>query len=237
MDNCQDQNIIATIISAVIASVITIIGWFILNAQNRKIRREEAKRETYLVLSGNTRDITRKIGIFKETVKQESQYIITLLKKSRNLDKDKYEEKKDIVNQWHTRAQKILDDTTELSNDIDDYLWTLDMGGTDFGEGSKTYEALSAVIYDAGENLGKIIGIWIKYINFDNMTDLQLENLEKDTAEETEKLDELRGCLEDILILMYNKYVATQLKLKKRTIKQDKKRRYILENGLSDNRQ
>lgn len=36
----------------------------------------------------------------------------------------------------------MLDDTTELSNDINDYLWTLVMGGTDFGEGAKNIRSI-----------------------------------------------------------------------------------------------
>lgn len=113
----------------------------------------------------------------------------------------------------------------------------INLSGTNFGEESDVYKALASVVYDTNQSLRRIASIWIGFVNFNEMSDHQFDEIKLETKIRLKQIDELSGCLDDVLIHAYNRYISKPLKLNKRQIDMSDKRRYIAEDGrIIDNR-
>ena len=112
----------------------------------------------------------------------------------------------------------------------------LEMGGANIGGDTMIYQGLKSVSIDTNKSLYNITGRWINYVNFTSMNENQLNNLTTETKKESECITEFCGCLDDILIYLYNSYMAAPLKLKQRKLDYSQNRRYLTENGIIDKR-
>ena len=110
------------------------------------------------------------------------------------------------------------------------------MSGISIDVDSKIYRSINSIGLDTQKSLLEITDKWINYINFEKMSDTQLQKLTEKTKNDLNQLSEFRLCLEDVLIYLYNNHVAKPLKLKKHEIKNTENRRYITEDGIVDNR-
>ena len=226
------DSVLTTLLSVSIAAAVSVIGWFVIDHQNRKIRKEEAQREIYNKLFSITISISNELTKFNMSTN----------KKVRNLGRifrpqTKSNNKKDTIDKWQTMLSEILDDIANECVSIDNYLKFLEAGGTNIGNDTQIYQGLKTISIDTNRSLFNITDKWINYINFDGMEEKQLDNLINGTIEDLKCTDEFCSCLDDVLIYLYNSYKAKQpLKLKKRKIDYTENRRYVTENGLIDKR-
>lgn len=100
----------------------------------------------------------------------------------------------------------------------------------------KWYKIVTLMIDAIGKTSLNITNKWINFINFNDMTEIQLNGLIAETKKDLQQIDEFDKCLNDVLVHLYNKYVASPLKLKKSNLKNTQGRRYVSQDGLIDDR-
>ena len=161
---------------------------------------------------------------------------IGMLKQLNDIAQKTDTEKEKCFNEWGNKTSFIIQKTYDARVLILDYMRTLDMGGTNFGRESEIYGGLKSVSIDINSALNAISAKWIRYVNFREMHSLQIEELINDTTNVARSIDEFIGCLEDVLVYIYNSYIAEPLELDKRSFAITEKRRYITERGIIDNR-
>lgn len=220
------------VLSVLVATAISVTGWFVINHQNKKMRKEEAQMEIYYKLFEMTITILNKLTKFNTNTDKkvkELHHIFTKLQQKPN-------NKDDLVNRWYDILSGMLDDILQECESIDNYLKFLEMGGTNIGSDTPIYQGLKSISIDTNRALFGTTERWINYINFDNMKKTQLDNLVEGTKKDLEYINEFGGCLDDVLIYLYNSYMAQPLGLKCREVKYTQNRRYVTENGLVDKR-
>lgn len=220
------------IITTCIASIVSVIGWLVVNCQGRKMRKEEAQRDIYKRLFEMTLRISNELTDFYLEIDNRSGELRRLFIESNANSGDK----KKTVDKWYEIVTKMVGDTFHKSASIGNYMKFLEMGGANIGGDTMIYQGLKSVSIDTNKSLYNITGRWINYVNFTSMNENQLNNLTAETKKESECIMEFCGCLDDILIYLYNSYMAAPLKLKQRKLDYSQNRRYLTENGIIDKR-
>jgi hypothetical protein len=223
-------------ISIIISAIIAVSGWFIIDKQNRKIRREEAMRAVYYKLFDQTNSMINDMSAYCGFIGRRTADFERLIK---DMNKESDEDKKvEKLKEWGDKVTVMIDESFVISQKILDYMRILDMGGTNYGGDTDIYKALSSISLDANRALRKITNLWINNVNFYNMSEVQFEEMRKETKAELTHVYELCGCLDDILVYAYNDYIAKPLKLSQRDLVLGDKRRYIMRDGkIRDERQ
>lgn len=103
--------------------------------------------------------------------------------------------------------------------------------------GRKSYKALESIEFDVDKALNRIGDNWISYTNFKEMNVTQVERIKEEMNEDMAKVYEFMDCLDDVLIIEYNKNISKPLKKKELEVDFSKKRRYITVDGIVDKRQ
>lgn len=229
---CQNISpLLTTVISVSIPALISVIGWSVVNGQNRKMRKEEAQRAIYDKLYNSTDAIIDELSSFQSLVNDKFNSLRTNLE-AINKMKPNDTKRNTHLNNWLKDVRAIINTAWHCSRSIEKYMRILDMGGTNFGRESKIFDGLKIVTDDTGEALTKISSKWVNYTNFDNMTEWQFKAISEETKDEMRHIEELKKCLDDVLTHAYNAYVATPLQLPKRQIANKGGRRYIAESGI-----
>ena len=226
------MEIIISILSFSVAAIVSVIGWFVINHQNRKMRREEVQMKIYNKLFKMTISTSNELTKFNMNTNKKVRELGQIFNKPSAEPGDKT----NLINEWRTRVTEILDDIANECVSIDNYLKFLEMGGTNIGSDTPIYQGLKSISIDTNKSLFNITEKWINYINFDDMKENQLNNLVDGTIKDLNCTNEFCDCLDDVLIYLYNSYMAQPLKLQKREINYVQDRRYVTEKGLMDKR-
>ena len=225
--------LISGFLNAVVVGVITVIGWFVLDHHNRKMRIDDVRMKRYDKLFEETNKIIADAVTYKTFA---NNHVSEFERIMGEVEKEGMEKKSDELKKWVKDNDEMISMTYNLNVSILNYERVLDMGGTDFGRESVFYRALDSIVIDTNRALDRILRIWIIYVDFDKKNEIRMDDMKKKTNQDLSQLDEFTGCMEDLLVHIYNEYVVNPLKLKKRFVPSTPGRRCIMSNGLVDNR-
>lgn len=224
--------IVSVILPTAIAALVSVVGWFVIHRLNEKVRREEAQGDIYRRLFEMTVDLSKELMTFEMRINKNVRELSQMFARPHG----KLDGRSELVQRWYDLVTEMLDDIMLRCSSIENYLIFLDMGGTNIGRETPIHQALKSVSIDTNKSLFNITDKWINYINFDDMKEKQLTNLTDGTKNDLKCIDEFCGCLNDVLVYLYNDYMAKPLKLKCRKIVFSSNRRYVTEKGLIDKR-
>lgn len=230
------STILATIISSIIAAVIAVLGWFVINHLNKIMRKEEAQRELYNRILDATNNLSNSLSILSLSINKDAADLKNILQFLSSTGVTKEAERQNQIDKWYKIVTLMIDSIGKTGLNIKTYLNNLEMGGTDFGSETSIYQGLRCVGKDTTVSLLNITNKWVNFINFNGMTEIQLDSLINETKKDLQQVDEFDRCLNDVLVHLYNKYVASPLKLRKNSLKNTQGRRYISQKGLIDDR-
>lgn len=109
------------------------------------------------------------------------------------------------------------------------------MGGTDFGRESRIYNGIESMRLDAVQAATQICNRCIK-ADLISMDEKQLACTKDEVGVYLQTVRGFTSCMEDLLVHLYNQYVARPLKLKERSLQDTVGRKVLTADGLVDNR-
>lgn len=217
-------------LSIIIPAVLSIVGWFIVDYFNRKVRTEEANRAAYYKLFDELLSHMNEIVMYQNRIYDASRNLETILSK-------KGEKSKADLEAWSSYIHIIIESAYKLKMSILGYMRIMKYGGIIDEAGKRVYKALESIVYDANKALNRIGDNWLGYTNFNEMNVNQVERIKAEMHEDMGAVYELMSCLEDILAIEYNKYISKPLGKDEAEIDFSEKRRYITTEGIVDKRQ
>ena len=228
-----------TMISALVALFLTIIGWIAAYITSARMIRKSLKSnmdyEIYKDVLDRTNTIIQKVLTYTTSLNSHTTSMANVLNEV-HADAEPTKERFDeLATQWANETWGIVTIGHEIQSDVLDYMRVLDMSGTDFHSEAVIYQALMTVKIDADEAIQSINDKWIE-LDLVNTTVKQYDRLKKDTQKEITKINDFSNCLEDTLKHIYNGMIATNTSRPKKIINMTERRKMITDTGLVDNR-
>lgn len=228
-----------TMITALTALFLTIIGWIITYITSvrmiRRSLRSNMDYEIYKNVLDRTNLIIQKISKYTTSLNSHTANMANVLNEVHGTPKPTDQRFDELSQKWVNETLGIVTIGVEIQKEVIEYMRMLDMSGTDFHSEVIIYKALMTVKIDADEAIQSVNDKWIE-LDLINTTVKQYERLKKDTLKEVSKIDDFSNCLEDTLKHVYNGMIATNTNRPRKYIEQTERRKMILDKGLVDNR-
>jgi hypothetical protein len=228
-----------TMIVAVAALFLTIIGWIITYISGTKMIKKSLKAsmdyEIYKNVLDRTNAILQKISTYTTSLNSHTTNMATVLNEVHSSPEPTAKRFDQLAEQWANETWGIVTTGFEIQKEVLEYMRVLDMSGTDFHSEAIIHKALMTVKLDADEAIQSINNKWVE-LDLVNTTVKQYERLKKDTQKEITKIDDFSNCLEDTLRHIYNGMIARNTNRPIKFINQVEHRKMITDRGLLDNR-
>lgn len=222
----------SVIISVSVSSIISVVGWIVVNYQNRKAYKEDMQMKAYNKIFDKTNDLICEYQRFVNDIHKHINAIDDSIAQRGNNAKNI-----DVLNTWYQNVNQVIDKATMIDISTQSYMRTVNMSAIDSKKDGTLCKDISSVYFDTQRAILSITNLWVNHLYLDTSNIKEnIKKLKTDTETNIVQLGEFNSCLEDILVHLYNSYIADPLKISRRSIGGVDNRRCITKDGIVDNR-
>ena len=233
------------IIISIIALLVSALGWGVVHILNTKATNADRKNNFQLKIYENLLDrsntLIKIISTYTTSAMSHTNAMAVVLNDYRSFDdktdsQESIDTKYSLQVRWLEASHVLAELSFKMQKAIEDYMRYLDMNGTDYSKGTKVYDALFQIKIDAYESADRNRKRWSNHTEMDELTPEKYTKMSKDTKADADVIFEFGMCVNDVLIIIYNKTISSILSKPNKQSLQLEERRFVTMKGIIDNR-